>query len=296
MKVLSGAVLWLALAARLGVSYSQTPAQEPDWNRPVEPFRIIGNIYYVGTNELGAYLLKTPEGAILVDGGLPQSAQLIAHSIEAIGVPLGSVKILVTTQAHFDHVGSLAELAQKTGGRVMVMAGDAELVEKGGHGDYLFGDSMAFPPVKVGEVLHDGSTITLGGTTLVAHLTPGHTKGCTTWTTTVREGGLTYAVVFPGSGSVNPGTRLVKNPSYPGIRADYEKTFRVLAAMHPDVFLGAHAGFFGLDDKRAALAAGKTPNPFIDPAGFQALVKKQSERFHEAVVKETSESAPASGQ
>ncbi len=289
-------VLGLALAAGFGVSYSQTPAQEPDWNRPVEPFRIIGNIYYVGTNELGAYLLKTPEGAILVDGGLPQSAPLIAHSIEAIGVPLSSVKILLTTQAHFDHVGSLAELAQKTGGRVMVMAGDAELVEKGGHGDYLFGDTMAFPPAKVGEVLHDGSTITLGGTTLVAHLTPGHTKGCTTWTTTVREDGLTYAVVFPGSGSVNPGTRLVKNPSYPGIRADYEKTFRVLSAMHPDVFLGAHAGFFGLDDKRAALAAGKTPNPFIDPAGFQALVKRQAERFHEAVAKETTESAPASGQ
>jgi len=296
MRLVSGAVLGLVLAAGLGVSYSQTPAQEPDWNKPVDPFRIIGNIYYVGTNELGAYLVKTPEGAILVDGGLPESAPLIAHSIEAIGVPLSGVKILLTTQAHFDHVGSLAELAQKTGGRVMVMAGDAELVEKGGHGDYLFGDTMAFPPAKVGEVLHDGSTITLGGTTLVAHLTPGHTKGCTTWTTTVREDGLTYAVVFPGSGSVNPGTRLVKNPSYPGIRADYEKTFRVLAAMHPDVFLGAHAGFFGLDDKRAALAAGKTPNPFIDPAGFQALVKRQSERFHEAVVHETTEGAPASGQ
>jgi len=296
MRLVSSTVLGLVLAAGPGVSYSQTPAQEPDWNKPVEPFRIIGNIYYVGTNELGAYLVKTPEGAILVDGGLPESAPLIAHSIEAIGVPLSGVKILLTTQAHFDHVGSLAELAQKTGGRVMVMAGDAELVEKGGHGDYLFGDTMAFPPAKVGEVLHDGSTITLGGTTLVAHLTPGHTKGCTTWTTTVREDGLTYAVVFPGSGSVNPGTRLVKNPSYPGIRADYEKTFRVLAAMHPDVFLGAHAGFFGLDDKRAALAAGKTPNPFIDPAGFEALVKRQSERFHEAVVKETTGSVPASGQ
>jgi metallo-beta-lactamase class B len=296
MRLVSGTVLGLVLAAGLGVSYSQTPAQEPDWNKPVEPFRIIGNIYYVGTNELGAYLLKTPEGAILVDGGLPESAPLIAHSIEAIGVPLGGIKILLTTQAHFDHVGSLAELAQKTGGRVMVMAGDAELVEKGGHGDYLFGDTMAFPPTKVGEVLHDGSTVTLGGTTLVAHLTPGHTKGCTTWTTTVREDGLTYSVVFPGSGSVNPGTRLVKNPSYPGIRADYEKTFRVLSAMHPDVFLGAHAGFFGLDDKRAALLAGKTPNPFIDPTGFQALVKRQSERFHEAVVHETTEGAPAPGQ
>ena len=296
MRVFRGILPALAVMAGVGVSYSQTPAQEPDWNKPVEPFRIIGNIYYVGTNELGAYLLKTPDGAILVDGGLPQSAPLIAHSIEAIGVPLTSVKVLLTTQAHFDHVGSLAELAQKTGGRVMVMAGDAALVEKGGHGDYLFGDTMVYPPTKVAEVLHDGSTVALGGTTLVAHLTPGHTKGCTTWTTTARENGLTYAVVFPGSGSVNPGTRLVKNPSYPGIRADYEKTFRVLSAMHPDVFLGAHAGFFDLEGKRAALVAGKTPNPFIDPDGFQALVKRQSDRFHEAVLSETNPAPAASAQ
>ena len=159
-----------------GCRIRRHPRRNPIGTSRCEPFRIIGNIYYVGTNELGAYLLKTPEGAILVDGGLPESAPLIAHSIEAIGVPLGGVKILLTTQAHFDHVGSLAELAQKTGGRVMVMAGDAELVEKGGHGDYLFGDTMAFPPAKVGEVLHDGSTITLGGTTLVAHLTPATRK------------------------------------------------------------------------------------------------------------------------
>jgi metallo-beta-lactamase class B len=296
MRTASGLVLGLAILCSVGVSYSQTPAQEPDWNKPVEPFRIIGNIYYVGTNELGAYLLKTADGAILVDGGLPQSAPLIAHSIEAIGVPLSSIKILLTTQAHFDHVGSLAELAQKTGGRVMVMGADAALVEQGGHGDYLFGDTMKFPQTKVAEVLHDGSTVTLGDTTLVAHLTPGHTKGCTTWTTTVRDNGLTYSVVFPGSGSVNPGTRLVKNPSYPGIRADYEKTFRVLAAMHPDVFLAAHAGFFGLEEKRAALLAGKTPNPFIDPAGFQELVKRQSDRFHDAVLQETQQGSPASGQ
>ena len=296
MRLVSGILLGLAIVGGLGVSYSQTPAQEPDWNKPLEPFRIVGNIYYVGTNELGAYLLKTSEGAILVDGGLPQSAPLITHSIEAIGVPLTTVKILLTTQAHFDHVGSLAELARKTGGRVMVMAGDAELVEQGGHGDYLFGDTMRFPPAKVAEVLHDGSTVTLGDTTLVAHLTPGHTKGCTTWTTTVRDNGLTYAVVFAGSGSVNPGTRLVKDPSYPGIRADYEKTFRVLSGMHPDIFLGAHAGFFGLDDKRAALVAGKTPNPFIDPAGFQQLVKRQSDRFHELVAQETKQTAPVSGQ
>src|SRR5262245_36505724 len=169
----------------------------------------------------------------------------------------------------------------------MIMQGEAELVEKGSHGDYLFGDSMVYSPVKVSEVLHDGSTVTLGDTTLVAHLTPGHTKGCTTWTTTVRDDGLTYTVVFAGSGTVNPGTRLVQDPSYPGIRADYEKTFRVLAGMHPDVFLGAHAGFFGLDEKRAQLLAGAKPNPFIDPKGFQELVQRQADRFHEVIAAET---------
>jgi metallo-beta-lactamase class B len=287
MRIASILAVGLGLAAGIGLSYSQTPAEQPDWNKPVQPFRIIGNIQYVGTNELGAYLLETPDGSILVDGGLPESAPIIERSIEALGVPLTSVKILLTTQAHFDHVGSLAELAAKTGGRAMVMAGDAELVEHGGHGDYLFGDTKPFPPVKVAEVLHDGSTVTLGGTTLVAHLTPGHTKGCTTWTTTVRDDGLTYSVVFAGSGTVNPGTRLVRDPSYPGIRADYERTFRVLSGLHPDVFLGAHTGFFGFEDKRARLVAGAKPNPFIDPKGFQQMVSNQADRFHALVADET---------
>jgi metallo-beta-lactamase class B len=287
MRSFAGAALGLVYLAVFTLASAQTPAEQPDWNKPVEPFRIIGNIHYVGTNELGAYLLTTPEGAILIDGGLPESAPIIAKAIETLGVPLTSVKILLTTQAHFDHVGSLAELAHKTGGRVMVMAGDAELVERGGHGDYLFGDQHPFAPIAVATVLHDGSVVKLGDTTLVAHLTPGHTKGCTTWTTTVREDGLTYAVVFAGSGTVNPGTRLVKDPSYPGIRADYERTFRVLSSMHPDVFLGAHTGFFGFDDKHAKLQAGAKPNPFVDPSGFAALVKKQEQRFHELVAEET---------
>lgn len=267
-------------------SGAQTPAERPDWNRPVEPFRIIGNISYVGTNELAAYLLTTPEGAVLIDGGLPESAPVIEAAIVKLGVKVEDIRVLLTTQAHFDHVGSLAELAVKSGGRVMVMAGDADLVERGGHGDYLFGDSQPFPPVKVNRVLHDGDTVTLGGTTLVAHLTPGHTRGCTTWTTTVRDDGLTYAVVFAGSTTVNPGTRLVNRPSYPGIRADYERAFRVLGGMHPDVFFGAHTGFFDFDAKRTQQVAGASRSPFIDPDGFVALVKRQEQRFHEIVTAE----------
>lgn len=166
------------------------------------------------------------------------------------------------------------------------MSGDAELVEHGGHGDYLFGDKSPFDPVKVARVLKDGEMVTLGDQVMQAHHTPGHTRGCTTWTTTVRDNGLSRTVVFAGSTSVNPGTRLVHNPSYPGIRADYERSFRVLGAMHPDVFLGAHAGFFDLDGKRQRQLAGATPNPFIDPKGFADMVRRSEKRFNELVAAE----------
>jgi metallo-beta-lactamase class B len=264
----------------------QTVAQESDWNRPHEPFRVIGNIYYVGTSELAAYLITTSAGHVLIDGGLPQSTPVIEAAIEHAGFKVTDIRILLTTQAHFDHVGTLAALAAKSHGQVMVMDGDADLVEHGGHGDYLFGDTLPFDPVKVGRVLKDGEMVTLGDQVLEAHRTPGHTKGCTTWTTTVRDNGLAYAVVFAGSTTVNPGTRLVRNPSYPGIRADYERSFRVLGAMHPDVFLGAHAGFFDLDGKRQQQLAGAKPNPFIDPKGFAEMVQRSEKRFHELVAAE----------
>jgi metallo-beta-lactamase class B len=283
-------VCLLALAAGLWGTPSRaeqkTVAQENDWNRPYEPFRVIGNVYYVGTIELGVYLITTPAGHLLIDGGLPQSTPVIEAAIEKAGFKLTDIKVLLTTQAHFDHVGTLAALAAGSGGQVMVMSGDAELVEHGGRGDYLFGDTSPFDPVKVARVLKDGEMVTLGDQVMYAHHTPGHTKGCTTWSTTVRDNGLTYAVVFAGSTTVNPGTRLVHNPSYPGIRADYERSFRLLGAMRPDVFLGAHAGFFDLDGKRQRQLAGATPNPFIDPKGFADTVQRSEKRFHELVAAE----------
>ena len=231
-------------------------------------------------------MITTPAGHLLIDGGLPQSTPVIEAAIEKAGFRLTDIKVLLTTQAHFDHVGTLAALAAKSGGQVMVMSGDAELVEHGGHGDYLFGDKSLFDPVKVARVLKDDEMVTLGDQVMYAHRTPGHTKGCTTWSTTVRDNGRTYAVVFAGSTTVNPGTRLVHNPSYPGIRADYERLFRLLGAMHPDVFLGAHAGFFDLDGKRQRQLAGATPNPFIDPDGFADMVQRSEKRFHELVATE----------
>ena len=241
----------------------------PNGTSPVAPFRIVGNIHYVGTNELAAYLLTTPAGHILIDGGLPESAPLIEQSIRQLGFKVEDVKILLTTQAHFDHVGSMAALAKASGGQVMVMVGDQEIVEHGGKGDYLFGDKATFPPTKVARVLRDGTPVTLGGTTLTAHATPGHTRGCTTLTTTVGRGRTAAGGGVSGSTTVNPGTRLVHDESYPGIKADYEKTFATLASLKADVFLGAHTGFFDLAGKRERLERGEKPNPFIDPAGYR---------------------------
>jgi hypothetical protein len=174
----------------------KTAAQENDWNRPFEPFRVIGNIYYVGTIELGVYLISTPAGHVLIDGGLPDSTPVIEAAIAKAGFNVTDIRILLTTQAHFDHVGTLAALAARSGGQVMVMSGDAELVEHGGHGDYLFGDKSPFDPVKVARVLKDGEMVTLGDQVMQAHHTPGHTRGCTTWTTTVRDNRSTYTVAF----------------------------------------------------------------------------------------------------
>jgi metallo-beta-lactamase class B len=281
-----------ATAARVAagvVLFAATVAGAQDrssWTRPFEPFRIIGNIYYVGTEELGAFLITTPEGHFLLDGAVPDAVPLIRKSIESLGFDVIDIKYLLNSQAHFDHVGTLQGLQRASGGQVLVMEGDDQIVAKGGLGDYLFGDSETFPPVKVDRVLKDGDRITLGGTTLTARHTPGHTRGCTTWVTEVEDAGRRYTVVFPGSTSVNPGTRLLHEPSYPGIRQDFERTFEVLDTLEPDVFLAAHASFFNLAEKRARQAAGEDPNPFIDPEGYERLNARKKKDFEDAVAKE----------
>jgi len=281
------AIAFFALAGSW--ASGETDEERPEWNQPAPAFRILGNIHYVGTNELAAYLLTTPEGHILIDGGLPESAPLIEASIGKLGFKMEDVKILLTTQAHFDHVGSLAALAKASGGQVMVMVGDQEIVEQGGKGDYLFGDKPSFPATQVARVLRDGTPVTLGGTTLIAIATPGHTRGCTTFTTSVEEDGRPLLVVFPGSTSVNPGTRLVKHESYPGIKADYEQTFATLSSLAPDVFLGAHTGFFDLAGKRERLLKGEKPNPFIDPAGYKKWVGEMKSRFDKLIAEEAAQ-------
>jgi metallo-beta-lactamase class B len=278
----------------VGPAHSAAAQDRVAWNKPFEPFKVIGPIYYVGTIELGAYLIATPDGHLLIDGGLKESSPVIEQSIRQLGFKPQDIRVLLTTQAHYDHVASMAYFHRVSGARVEVMKGDAELLASGGKTDYLaarWGPSSQFEPVKATRVLKDGDTVTLGGITLTARATPGHTPGCTTWVATVQDGGKSYKVVFPGSTSINPGTRLVGQESYPGIARDFAHTFEVLGSLKPDVFLAGHAGAFGLAEKRDRMKAGAPVNPFIDPAGYATYIAGKKADFERELAKQKADAA-----
>ncbi len=280
--------LFTSAVVGLAVPAVQPAADDPDgWREPTPPMRIVGPVHYVGTRGLAAYLVATPAGHALIDGALPASGPDIVRSIETLGFNPRDVRALLITQAHFDHVGTLAHLKERTGARVLVMQGDEGIVASGGATDYLFGPSPAyhFPKVTVDEVIRDGHEVVLGGVTLRAHRTPGHTPGTTTWTTTVEDGGRSYRVVFAGSTYVNPGTRLMKDPSYPGILADYRKALDVLDGLRPDVFLAAHGSQFDFEGKRAR-AATEGARAFVDPEGFRKANAASRARLEDLAARE----------
>lgn len=259
--------------------FAQSDARDRDWNQPVEPFRIAGNIYYVGANEITSYLITTPEGHIVIDGGFVETAPQIAANIRRLGFRPEDVKILLASHAHYDHAGGLAELKRVTGAKFYSSRGDVGAFARGGLDDPQFGDRFPFPRVYADRLIDHGSRVSLGGTTLVAHLTPGHTPGCTTWTTRVREGNRTLEVVFAGSPSVPPSYRLRDNPRYPNAVADYELQFERLKALRPDIFLASHGNFFDLARKRAAGRA-----TFVDPVGYRTFVETFEAGFRKRAV------------
>jgi metallo-beta-lactamase class B len=271
------------LIGAAGAARAQTKEQLAEWNQPVAPLRIIGNVYYVGASDVTSFLIVTPAGDIVLDGGLAQTAPQIAANLQTLGFKLSDVKILLNSHAHFDHAGGLAELKKRSGARLVAMDGDGALLAHGGRGDFFFGDADPFPPVTPDRTVQDGDKVSLGGTTLTAHLTPGHTRGCTTWTMTTREADKDYNVVFVCSATVLDGYELVDHPgkpaSYPGIAADYEKAFRVWKGLPCDVFLASHGQFFNLTEKREALTNGAKENPFIDPKGYEEYVSRNEEDF-----------------
>ena len=247
------------------------------WNRPAAAFRVIGNIYFVGTNELAIYLVTTPAGHFLLDSGLEETPPLIRANVERLGFRFSDVKILLSTHAHADHVAGHAGVKAITGARVLASAPDAAVMRAGGGGPLAL--DMKWPPVAIDGELGDGQSVELGGTTLVAHLTPGHTPGATTWTTTVEEGGRRLAVVFFSSATLFHEMPLVGNAEYPGIASDFERSYAFWTSVPCDIPLGPHVGFFGLADKRDRLARGETPNPFIDPGGWKRGIAEQQANF-----------------
>ncbi|HUL34341.1 MAG TPA: subclass B3 metallo-beta-lactamase [Candidatus Eisenbacteria bacterium] len=261
---------------------------DPDWTAPFPPFRIAGNLYYVGSKGLASYLVVTPQGNILINSDLEANVPMLAASVEKLGFRFQDTKILLISHAHWDHDAGSAKIKQLTGASYMVMDADVPVVESGGKADFQYGHRPEFlyPPAKVDRVLHDGGEVRLGGAVLIAHLTPGHTKGCTTWTMKVAEAGKTYNVVIVGSPNVNPGYKLVHNAAYPQIARDYERTFSVLESLPCDIFLGAHGAYFGLQEKYPRLRAGAA-NPFIDPEGYKRFVAEKEQEFRAELAKQS---------
>jgi len=248
------------------------------WNEPLAPFNVIGNIYYVGTVEVGAYLVTSPKGHILIDGVLPQTAPQIIANIHALGFDIRDVKFLLNSHAHFDHAGGLAGLQRASGAAMVASAGDRATLEAG---EIAYGPSagMHFPPVGVDRVIGDGETVEVGGVTMVAHMTPGHTAGCTSWSLKVADADGAPHTAFIHCSATVAGQSLVPE-SYPGMVADYRATFARVRKFDADVFLANHAGFFGLEAKRARRLAGDV-DAFVDTGAlqrFNAALEKAFEK------------------
>ena len=271
-------VLFVVTLLASTLSFGQSDPTWRSWNQPVEPFRIVGNIYYVGASDIASYLITSPKGHILIDGGFVETAPMIRDNIRKLGFKVEDVKILLNSHAHFDHAAGLAQLKQWTGAQFVASSADGDQIARGGHDDPMWGDKYLFPPIKPDRIIADGETVTVGDTILTAHLTPGHTKGCTTWTTNAEENGHRYNVLFLCSVSA-PGYKLVNNPNYSNIVGDYRHSFAYLNTLPCDIFLGAHGRFFHLQEKRAAQIANPKLNPFIDPQEFHAFLAQAQQDF-----------------
>jgi metallo-beta-lactamase class B len=287
--------LVLVLFLLPALAAAQADATSRSWNQPVEPFRIAGNLYYVGASDITSFLITTPQGHILIDGGFVETVPLIRASVKKLGFRLEDVKFLLNNHAHYDHAGGLAELKKLTGAKLVVAEGDAPLLAAGGHGDFAFGDKLPFPPVQADRTIRDGDTVSLGGVTLTAHITPGHTKGCTSWSMQVKDGDRTLDVVFAGSLSVLPDVTLAVHPKYPKIAEDYAHSFQVLKGLPCDIFLSSHGSFFDLTGKAERLRKGETPNPFIDPKGYRTYLARMEEAFRGRLAEER-KAVPSEGE
>jgi metallo-beta-lactamase class B len=290
MGIRSSATLATILILVLGlllVSADKPAVQDNDWTEPFPAFRIADNLYYVGSKGLANYLITTPQGHILINSDLEENVPLIRTSVESLGFKFSDIKILLISHAHSDHCGASGTIKKLTGAKYMVMEGDVSVVESGGKTDFHYANDPAalFAPTSIDRVLRDGDEVKLGDVVLKAHLTPGHTKGCTTWTMKVKDGSKTRDVVIVGSPNVNPGYNLINSKAYPEMKQDFERTFTVLKSLPCDYFLGAHGSYFGLAPKYERFKAG-AKTAFIDPDGYKSFVTEREQAFRRELAKQ----------
>ena len=248
-------------------------SQREAWSRPFPGHRVVGDLYAVGTYDLGVFLITSDEGHILINTGLEDSVPLIRQNVESLGFRLDDVRILLTMQAHWDHTAALAEIKELTGAEMWATPGDAPILADGGFSDPHFGGKVSFRPVEVDRILADGEVIELGATRLETIFSPGHTTGSCSYAMTVRENGRDYRVVIANMGTINPGKRLVVDPTYPGVAEDFAETFRRQKAMAIDVWVAAHGSQYGLHRKYEPGDA-YSPDTFMDPDGFRSAVER----------------------
>ena len=256
-----------------------------EFSQPVEPFRVIGNIYYVGAMNISSHLIATSDGLILLDTGTREMFPGLCSNVEKLGFELKEIKIILSSHAHWDHVEMHARMKKLTGGRIMAVGQDAAAITSGKDSSAYGG--AGWEPARVDRTLKDGDTVNLGDVTMQANLTAGHTQGCTTWTMDVEDRGKKYRVVFVGGTSINDGVILLNNARHSAIKNDYARTFRRLNELQADVFLAQHPSMYRMDEKRQQVARGADQNPFIDPDGYQRFVRDEELKFVTQLQQET---------
>jgi metallo-beta-lactamase class B len=280
---------WLSLAAlNLSACISEfgVPGNMWRWDRNFPPHRVFGNIHYVGSTDLAQFLITTPQGHVLLDTGFEDSVPRLREHIQTLGYRFEDIAFVISSHAHIDHVQAHAVVRQLTHAKVVASTLDAPFIASGGKGETVFDGEYAWRPCPVDRTIVDGDQLSLGGTTLTARVTPGHTRGATTWTMQVPAGTQSLNVVFFPSANINRGVHLVDNPRYPDIVSDFEHSFAIWKSLPCDVFLGAHAEFYDMHAKYDRLDAKDGVNPFIDPAGYRRAIAEAEQRFRKQLASE----------
>lgn len=273
---------YVALFATQALAQSDPPE---DWVKPHPAFRVIGNLYGVGTYDLSVFLITSDVGHILINTGLEDSTAQIRQNMESLGYRLEDVKILLTMQAHWDHTAAMAEIKQISGAAVWATADDARVLADGGFSDAHFGGRETFKPMSVEKILNEGDVIELGNIRLITHEHPGHTEGSSSYSMVVGEGGRNYNVAIANMGTINPGKRMVVDPTYAGVSDDFASTYRKQKQMAVDVWVSAHNSQYGMHNKYTPGQA-YSPDTFVDPAGFMAEVERLEKLYLEQLAQE----------